>query len=148
MPENTRARAPGQGASAATRAAAGAVAGPVRVWLRLEGLAFLALAVLLYTRAGHSWLLFAVLFLVPDLSFLGYAAGPRVGAVAYNILHSLAGPLFLAGALLITGSTVAVPLIWAAHIGFDRLVGYGLKYPSGFADTHLGRIGRRSEPAP
>lgn len=120
----------------------GSVSGPVRTWLRIEGLAALTLAVVLYSRAGYSWGLFAILFLAPDVSFAGYLAGQRAGAAVYNLLHSFAGPLALAAALLPGGTAVAVPLIWAAHIGFDRALGYGLKYPTGFADTHLGRIGR------
>jgi hypothetical protein len=120
----------------------GSVTGAVRVWLRLEGLAALALAVALYARGEHSWGLFAALFLAPDLTFLAYLAGPRVGAAAYNALHSYVGPLALAGALLAAGRPLAVALIWAAHVGVDRELGYGLKYPTGFGDTHLGRIGR------
>ena len=121
---------------------AGAATGSVRIWLRLEGLAALALAVYLYARGGHAWSLFAALFLAPDLSFLAYLAGPRAGAAGYNLLHSHVGPLALAAALLAAGRPPAVALVWAAHIGFDRLLGYGLKYPSGFGDTHLGAIGR------
>jgi hypothetical protein len=120
----------------------GAVIGSVRRWLRIEGLAALALALFLYARGGHSWRLFAVLFLAPDLSFAGYLAGARVGAAIYNALHSYVGPLVFAGVLLVTGRPATVPLIWAAHIGFDRFLGYGLKYPSAFGDTHLGAIGR------
>ncbi|HEV3052332.1 MAG TPA: DUF4260 domain-containing protein [Longimicrobium sp.] len=122
----------------------GAVTGAPRAWLRVEGLAVLALAVLLYERGGHSWLLLAVLFLAPDLSFLGYLAGPRMGAMAYNLAHSYVGPAALAAWALLTGRPPVPSLIWAAHIGFDRAVGYGLKYPTDFADTHLGRLrGRR-----
>jgi hypothetical protein len=127
----------------------GAAIGSVRVWLRAEGLAVLAVALVLYARGGYSWRLFAVLFLAPDLSLAGYLAGARVGAAIYNTLHSYVGPLVLAAVLLATGRPAALPLIWLAHIGFDRLLGYGLKYPSAFGDTHLGAIGRRgaSEPA-
>jgi hypothetical protein len=120
----------------------GAVHGPVRLWLRLEGLCVLAAAAYAYARSGHSWLLFAALFFVPDISFAGYAAGPRAGAIVYNLAHSYAGPLVLGVAAAATGTTLAWALIWTAHIGFDRAMGYGLKYPSAFADTHLGRIGR------
>jgi hypothetical protein len=125
----------------------GAVIGSVRTWLRAEGLAALAVALLLYMRGDYSWRLFALLFLAPDLSLAGYLAGPRVGAAIYNALHSYVGPLVLAVVLLATGRSAAVPLIWAAHIGFDRLLGYGLKYPSGFGDTHLGAIGRARAPS-
>lgn len=120
-----------------------AVTGTPRLLLRLEGMAAVVLSVFLFAQASHSWLLFGVLFFAPDLSFLGYLAGPRVGAASYNALHTYVGPLLLGGALLLTGSTVALPLIWTAHIGLDRLLGYGMKYPTAFSDTHLGRIGRR-----
>lgn len=120
----------------------GSVAGAVRKLLRLEGAATLFAAALVYALAGYSWLLFAILFFAPDLSFVGYIAGPRAGAIAYNAFHSFAGPLVLASTFLLTEISPAVPLIWIAHIGFDRMLGYGLKYPSGFADTHLGAIGR------
>ena len=88
-------------------------------------------------------LLFAVLFLTPDLSFFGYLAGPRVGAWAYNLAHGLIGPLLLAatGGLTGDGLSIALALIWLAHIGFDRALGYGLKSPDGFGVTHLGLIG-------
>lgn len=118
----------------------GAVAGGPRLWLRLEGLAVLALALLLYQRGGHSWMLLAVLFLAPDLSFAAYLAGPRVGALVYNLAHSYVGPVIAAALALLTGRPPVAATIWAAHIGFDRALGYGLKYPSGFADTHLGRL--------
>jgi hypothetical protein len=120
--------------------------GGIRTLLRLEGLALLAGALLLYARQGDSWLLFAGLFLLPDLSFAGYLVGPRVGAAAYNVAHSTLGPLGLAAAAIAGGLGLpfTLALIWLAHVGFDRALGYGLKYASGFGDTHLGRIGRRS----
>jgi hypothetical protein len=118
----------------------GAVTGAPRTWLRLEGVAVLALAVLLYARGGHSWLLFALLFLVPDLSLAAYAAGARVGAAVYNAAHSYVGPALVAAAALLMGRPVAAALVWVAHIGFDRAIGYGLKYPGGFGETHLGRL--------
>lgn len=116
-------------------------------WQRLEGLALLAVSVLAYARFGEGWLLFAVLFLIPDLSFLGYLAGPRLGAWAYNLAHSLIGPLLLAAA---GDPPIALALIWLAHIGFDRALGYGLKSPDGSGVTHLGLIGaaRRGQRAP
>jgi hypothetical protein len=119
----------------------GAVSGRVRGWLRVEGLAILAAAVLGYGSGGHSWVLFVVLFLAPDLSFAGYISGRRAGAEVYNIFHSYIAPVMLGCGLWIFGRSIAIPLIWAAHIGFDRLLGYGLKYPSGFKFTHLGRLG-------
>ena len=84
------------------------------------------------------------LVLAPDVSFLGYLAGPRVGAFAYNAAHSTVGPIALAlvGQLAPSPGCIAVALIWFTHIGADRLLGYGLKYDNGFGSTHLGRIGR------
>lgn len=124
--------------------AAPAVAGIPRLLLRLEGGALLAVATLLYARTGESWWLYAGLFLVPDLSFAGYLAGPRIGAATYDTAHTTLGPALVgaAGLLLAQPTAVAVALIWAAHIGVDRLLGYGLKYAAGFGFTHLGRIGR------
>ena len=117
-----------------------------RLLLRLEGLALFILATGAFTYTGTSWWLFAVLFFSPDLSFAGYLAGPRLGAWAYNALHSTLGPAVLAGLGLFLDHSMLLGLaaIWAAHIGFDRMLGYGLKYTSGFNDTHLGRIGRQA----
>lgn len=128
-----------------TRSHAGFAANGVRAVLRLEGFAVFATALLFYARAGFSWPAFALLFLAPDLSMLAYLAGPRVGAFGYNLMHTYA----LALALVLSGFVGDAPvltaagLIWIAHIGFDRALGYGLKYPTGFGDTHLGCIGRR-----
>jgi hypothetical protein len=123
----------------------GAVSRAPAVILRLEGLGVLAAAVWAYAELVGDWRLFAVLFLVPDLSMLGYLAGRKVGAAAYNAGHSYLGPLALAAAGWTSGKPLlwSIALIWAAHIGFDRLLGYGLKYSTGFGDTHLGRKGRR-----
>jgi hypothetical protein len=121
----------------------GAIHGPVRLWLRLEGLVVLLLATYLYARGGGSWPVYAALFFVPDISFAGYLAGPRVGAAIYNVAHSYVGPVLLAATLLNTGAVLTLALVWVAHIGFDRALGYGLKHSTSFGDTHLGRIGRR-----
>ena len=120
---------------------AGAVHSSVRLWLRVEGLMAFVLATYLYSREGGSWLGFAALFFAPDVTFAGYIGGPRPGAALYNIAHSYVGPLVLGGALLGVGAAPTLALIWGAHIGFDRALGYGLKYPSAFGDTHLGRLG-------
>jgi hypothetical protein len=123
----------------------GAVTGAVRTLLRVEGLVLFGTATLLFWTSGASWWLFAVLFLAPDLSFLAYLAGPRLGAIGYNALHATIGPLLLLllSSGLVIHSALAEPLalIWLAHIGIDRAFGYGLKYTSGFGLTHLGRIG-------
>lgn len=127
---------------------AGATGG-VRLLLRLEGLSAFLVAVALYHQTEYSWGLFALCFLAPDLSFLGYLAGDRVGAIAYNAAHSYLGAVaaLCASAYFASPLMFATGLIWCAHIGFDRALGYGLKYASGFGHTHLGRIGRRADTA-
>lgn len=126
------------------------VTGDVRGLLRLEGLGLLAAALVLYAQSGEGWTLFLVLFLVPDLSFAAYIFGARAGAVAYNLMHSTIGPFVLAALSQVGATRIAdaqllwpVALIWFAHVGFDRALGYGLKYASAFSDTHLGVIGRK-----
>jgi hypothetical protein len=113
-------------------------------FLRTEGAVLLGLAVFLYARQDAGWLLFALLFLAPDVGMLGYVGGERLGAIAYNCTHTYLPPgaLAVAGVLLQSSTVVAVALVWFAHIGLDRLLGYGLKDVTGFRDTHLGRIGR------
>ena len=113
-----------------------------RLLLRLEGLAVFVAALVLYFDAGYGWLLLVVLALAPDLSMLGYVAGPRVGALSYDLVHGYVGPLALGVVGVLAGADLAIQLalIWAAHIGADRLLGYGLKYPSAFKDTHLQRV--------
>ncbi|MDM0067398.1 DUF4260 domain-containing protein [Variovorax sp. J31P207] len=122
---------------------AGAAAGGVRLLLRLEGLVVLAASLAGYSQLGAGWGSFALMFLLPDLSWLGYLAGPRQGAAAYNAAHSYLGPVALLALGGLGGQPVALALglVWCAHIGFDRMLGYGLKYASGFGDTHLGRLG-------
>ena len=122
----------------------GFVKGSPRLLPRLEGLLVLIAATLAFGSLEQSWWLYAALFLVPDISFAGYLAGKRFGAGCYNAAHSYLLPL-----MVLCGSSVALwPLglaiaaIWIAHIGFDRALGYGLKYSAGFHYTHLGRIGR------
>jgi len=130
---------------APSRSEAGSAAGSVIWLLRLEGLAAFAAAVGVYVHAGFSWPLFALLFLAPDLSKLAYLGGPRAGAIGYNLAHNYALPLVLTLAAFAGGVSAAAAaggLIWIAHIGFDRMLGYGLKFPTGFGDTHLGHLGR------
>jgi hypothetical protein len=112
------------------------------VLLRLEGLVLFAAAIALYVREDYSILALVVLFLAPDLSFVGLAAGPRVGAVAYDAAHTYVGPIVLASVSMIVewDAGVMLGLIWLAHIGIDRALGYGLRYPDAFRDTHLQRV--------
>jgi hypothetical protein len=122
----------------------GAATGGPRTLLRLEGLTLFAGMTLLYAVWGGSWWIYAILFLVPDLSFAAYLAGPKAGAIVYNATHSYMAPM----TLMVTGFggesplILSIAMIWLAHIGIDRALGYGLKYSAGFGFTHLGRIGR------
>ncbi len=113
-----------------------------RLLLRAEGLAVFAAAVGLYFWADYQWWLLLALALAPDLSMVGYAAGTRVGAAAYDSVHTYVLPVVLgfAGVLAESGLATKLALIWLAHIGIDRVLGYGLKYPTDFKDTHLQRV--------
>ena len=133
---------------AATTETTGAVSGGLRTLLRLEGLALFAGMTLLYAVWGGYWWVYAVLFLMPDLSFAAYLAGPRTGAIVYNAAHSYMAPmtLMISGFALASPLTLSIAMIWLAHIGIDRALGYGLKYQAGFTFTHLGRIGGAAMP--
>ena len=124
--------------------AGGAADAAPRLILRLEAAAVMAASLTAYARLGEGWLLFAVLFLVPDLSMLGYLGGRKLGAAAYNAAHSYLIPAALgaAGLVLTQPLPIAITPIWVAHIGFDRLLGYGLKYETAFGHTHLGARGK------
>jgi hypothetical protein len=104
--------------------------------LRLEAAGVLAGCMALYATLHYRWILFAVLFLAPDLAMIAYKAGVRAGATAYNAVHTYLWPLVL----VIFPATRPYALIWGAHIAFDRLLGFGLKYPTNFKDTHLQRV--------
>ena len=120
------------------------------VYLRLNGVAILGLALVAYGKVDGSWWVFAVLLLAPDVSMIGYAFGVRVGALIYNTAHTLIGPaILIVLVMLLTASGDVGPaaplalrlgLIWMAHIGMDRALGYGYKYESGFRETDLGRL--------
>jgi hypothetical protein len=110
--------------------------------LRAEGAAAAFAAIAFYIHIGGSGLLFVLLILAPDLSALGYIKNPVVGSVVYNTVHTYAMPIILAVIALAVGSQLAlsIALIWFTHIGIDRLMGFGLKYPTQFKDTHLQHV--------
>ena len=112
------------------------------VLLRIEGIAVLITAVFLYYHLSYNWLAFALLLLFPDLAIIVYAINKRWGAIAYNLLHTYTFPLALAMVSFAISSSwgLQIALIWIAHIGMDRTVGYGLKYTTDFKDTHLNRV--------
>lgn len=119
------------------------VTGKVNWVLRAEGFCILVLAAYVLHHMKFSWATFAIFFLAPDLSFLGYLISKKIGAIAYNTAHSLIGSCAILGiGISLANKTLLIAgLIWCAHIGFDRALGYGLKYAKGFGYTHLGLIG-------
>jgi hypothetical protein len=131
-------------ATEAVDSATGSATGGCRVLLRLEGLTLFVGMTLLYAVWGGSWWVYLILFLMPDLSIAAYLSGPEFGAMIYNAMHSYMAPMVL----MVMGFGFAAPLvlsiaiIWLAHIGIDRALGFGLKYRAGFGFTHLGRIGK------
>jgi hypothetical protein len=110
--------------------------------LRIEGSLVLVVSVLFYWQARAGWGLFALLFLAPDLSMLGYLVNARLGAAFYNLVHTYAMPLLVIACAVFAKELWLLPygLIWTAHIGMDRMLGFGLKYPTRFNDTHLQRV--------
>ncbi|HLA65776.1 MAG TPA: DUF4260 family protein [Candidatus Saccharimonadales bacterium] len=112
--------------------------------LRAEQVALVVAGIVIYLSNRGALILLLPLLLAPDLSMVGYLGGPRLGAVTYNAAHNLVlalgalgiGWRFDVGWLLLLGAVLI------AHVGGDRALGYGLKLPSDFRDTHLGRIGR------
>jgi hypothetical protein len=117
-----------------------------RPWLQAEGVATFAIGLAAFLWLGLPWYAFLLLLLVPDLSMAGYLAGPRIGAIAYNLVHDLATGVAIFGIGMATGALPisALGAVLVAHSGMDRMAGYGLKLPTSFHDTHLGRIGKRS----
>jgi hypothetical protein len=110
--------------------------------LHLEGFLVLIGACMAYRHLGGSWVMFAALFLAPDLFMLGYLGGTRTGALIYNFGHTYVTVAIvgLIAFLVHVPLLIQVSAIWVAHIGFDRLLGYGLKYETSFKDTHLGKV--------
>jgi hypothetical protein len=112
-------------------------------WYRAEGAIVFVAALVLYFRAEGAWWFLLVLALAPDLSVLGFLAGPRVGSLTYNLAHTYVGPIALGAISVVSGWSlgVQIALIWLAHIGIDRALGYTLRRPDQ-------PMGRRRLPAP
>lgn len=110
--------------------------------LRLEGTAVFGLSLFANYVNGWSWILFAVLLLAPDIGMIGYAWNRNAGARIYNAFHTYLAPVALgiAGYAMELNLLMQLALIWTAHIGMDRMLGYGLKYEPAFQDTHLQRV--------
>jgi hypothetical protein len=127
----------------------GTVTGAPRRWLRLEGATLLVGSLIAYSTTDQAWWLVPLVILVPDLTMTGYLGGARLGARLYNLAHTtpLPAALIAIGWWQDKSLVVGLGLIWLAHIGFDRLLGYGLKYSDHFHHTHLGRLGPKSRGA-
>ncbi len=114
------------------------------IWQRVEGaLVFAAGVALQFNLMALDWWVAVAAFFAPDLSFAAYALGPRIGAAGYNAVHvyGFGAVVFAVGTLLALPVVAALGLLWLAHSGFDRMLGYGLKSEEGFKHTHLGRLG-------
>lgn len=125
----------------------GTVSGAPRAWLRAEAAVLLAGALAAHSTTGQPWWLVPALILLPDLAWAGYLGGTRIGAVIYNAAHATPLPAVMIGLgwWQHRPLVLALGLVWLAHIGLDRLQGYGLKYDNSFQHTHLGILGRRKE---
>ncbi|CAA0100906.1 Uncharacterised protein [BD1-7 clade bacterium] len=119
--------------------------GKIKVILRFEGAAILMMAALAYYQLSFSWVDFAWMFFIPDIALLAYLYNTKLGCISYNLTHSLIGALLVLTFGFTTHLQLGIQagLIWVAHIGFDRALGYGLKYSQGFSYTHLGKIGNQ-----
>ena len=114
----------------------------VRILLKVEALFIFLVCLFFYWKLEQGWVLYALCLLVPDISMLGYFYNKRAGATIYNIFHLYIWPILLisAGFLIENNLLIGLGLIYASHISMDRLLGYGLKYSTGFRDNHLSRI--------
>ena len=112
--------------------------------LKLEELFLFGLALFLFSGLDYGWGWYALLFFTPDLSMLGYLVNPRFGSWTYNLIHhkGLAVSFYIWGYLTLNPALMFAGTILLGHSSFDRVLGYGLKYPDAFQNTHLGRIGR------
>jgi hypothetical protein len=137
------------GGGATTAAADGVVIGTPRRLLRVEGAVLFVGALIAYSTTDRAWWIVPLTLLVPDVTMIGYVGGTRLGAYLYNLGHStpLPAAVVAVGWWQDKSLIVALGLVWLAHIGLDRLMGYGLKYGDHFQHTHLGRLGKRPRAA-
>lgn len=112
--------------------------------LKIEELAMFLLGIFLFGLLDFAWWWFLALFFVPDIGITGYLFGSRTGAAIYNLWHhkGLAILLGVVGVVLNDGILQLTGIILFSHASFDRMLGFGLKYDSGFKFTHLGEIGK------
>ena len=113
--------------------------------IKLEEAFMFGLSIFLFSKLDYAWWWYPVLIFAPDLSMLGYIFNTRLGAVTYNFIHhkALGIGLFILGVVLADQFLQLTGLILFGHSSMDRALGYGLKYPDSFQNTHLGVIGRQ-----
>ena len=121
---------------------AGSVVGTPKVVLRVEGMVLFAGSIALFAAQGQQWWLYPALLLAPDIFMLGYLRNTKLGSIFYNLGHSypVAAVVLAIGFMISSGFTIALGAIWFGHIGWDRMLGYGLKYGTSFKHTHLGDL--------
>ncbi len=119
----------------------------MKITLKLEELAMFAISFYFVAQLPYAWWWFAALFLTPDLSMLSYLVSPKIGAMSYNIFHhkGIAIALVAIGIGLASSAVLFAGILLFAHASFDRMLGYGLKYPDSFTHTHLGNIGKATK---
>lgn len=107
-------------------------------------LEFIAAYILFKFLNLPEWYFWAFL-LAPDISMIGYLGGNKLGAITYNLFHHKGVAILIAllGWYLQSDITIFIGILLYAHASMDRIFGYGLKYFTGFSDTHLGKIGKR-----
>ncbi|MEH7457467.1 DUF4260 domain-containing protein [Bacillus sp. JJ1127] len=110
--------------------------------IHMEGLMVLVASIYMYSLCDFSWFIFFLLLLAPDVSMLAYFLNDQAGAMVYNLFHTYVVSilLILIGMFLNLDVMLMSGLIWTAHIGMDRMFGYGLKYKTGFKDTHIQKL--------
>ena len=118
------------------------VVGKPKFFLRLEGVVLLVASLVLFSSTHQHWWWVPVLLFLPDLFMVGYLRSTESGAMLYNLGHSYLLPVLLALSAWRSDRPLllAIGLIWLAHIGMDRALGYGLKYGDNFKHTHLGSL--------
>ncbi len=120
----------------------GSVIGGPKFVLRLEGAVLFVASIALFAVQGQLWWLYPALLLAPDIFMLGYLRNTKLGAITYNLGHSYpaAAAVTALGFVIVSPVTIAIGAIWFGHIGWDRMLGYGLKYGTSFKHTHLGDL--------
>ncbi|WP_184249811.1 DUF4260 domain-containing protein [Gracilibacillus halotolerans] len=113
-----------------------------KIILQVESLVVLLACLYFYSFLEFNWVLFFVLLLAPDVFMVGYLINKKAGALLYNVVHtySLSIIITVLGVILSNPVILSIGLIWTAHIGMDRCFGIGLKYQTGFKDTHFNRV--------